>query len=215
MKRDYYKSGADRYDSKWEHYTNITLNKVLQYLPASLTGKKVLDWGCGTGELIKRLLLKHPDIGFITGYDPVEEMLEQAQKKMQQLAAPLREKVALQTKQPFNSKFDLIVSSSVLHYLPQPERSLDQFKSLLQDGGKLVLLDYTRDGFLVKYFEWAIKLIDSRHQQAYSGRQIREMVERQGFAAEREEAFNISLLWKGYVISASAKDEIVQHDRKK
>ena len=208
MKRDYYKTAADYYDSKWEYYTNVTLNKLLQYLPASLTGKKVLDWGCGTGELIKRLFLKHPDLGSITGYDPVEEMLEQAQIKVQQLAAPLREKVELQTKQPFNSKFDLIVSSSVLHYLPQPERSMEQFKSLLQDEGKLILLDYTKDGFLVKYFEWAIKMIDSRHQQAYSGRQIRKMVERHGFAPEREEAFNISPLWNGYIISASAKKVI-------
>lgn len=208
MKRDYYKFGADRYDRKWKHYTNITLNKLLQYLPASLTGKKILDWGCGTGELIKRLLLKHPDLGSITGYDPVEEMLKQAQIKVQQLSVPLREKVMLQTKQPFNCKFNLIVSSSVLHYLPQPERSLDQFRSLLQEGGKLILLDYTKDGFLVKHFEWAIKLIDSRHQQAYSGRQIRKMVERHGFSTEREEAFNISPLWKGYVISASAKEEI-------
>ena len=208
MKRYYYKEEAAHYDTRWKNYTKITLYKLMEYMPATLAGKKILDWGCGTGELIQMLLLRYPDVASIMGYDPSAEMLEQAQTKIRQFPEPLQQKVALQSEQHFNTKFDLIVSSSVFHYLPNPNESLLQFKSLLAHHGELLLLDYTKSGFLVKYFEWTFKLLDARHQQAYYGRQIREMVEKKGFRAEQEESFSISPLWKGYLISASVKDEL-------
>lgn len=206
MKRDYYKSNAVSYDSKWANYTNVTLNKLLDYLPTPLTDKNVLDWGCGTGELIKKMLLQHTALNHITGYDPSEEMLAQASVKIEQLSAALRNKVKLQSHPQFDQKFDLIVSSNVLHYLPSPDKSLLLFKSLLKKDGCLLLLDYTKNGLLAKYFEWAFKLIDSRHQQAYTGQEIRHLVENNGFYTEKEEEFRIAPLWEGYVIRAAAAE---------
>nr|WKN34529.1 tRNA 5-methoxyuridine(34)/uridine 5-oxyacetic acid(34) synthase CmoB [Tunicatimonas sp. TK19036] len=42
------------YDQPWATYTLRTLDKTLEYL-ADLVGKRVLDIGCGSGELIKRM----------------------------------------------------------------------------------------------------------------------------------------------------------------
>jgi ubiquinone/menaquinone biosynthesis C-methylase UbiE len=204
MDKAYYEKTAGRYDRRWESYTKRTLSKVIQYLPSSLEGKSVLDYGCGTGALIRKLLLCYPALAHISGYDPVEKMLRQAQQKVQQLPVSLQEKVKLQSRPHFEAKFDLVVSSSVLHHLPQPRETLLYFKRLLNEEGILMLLDYTKNSFLVKYFEWAIKLKDPMHQQAYDGEQIREMVETAGFRVEAEEAFSISTLWKGYLSRASA-----------
>ena len=143
MGLDYYKRVANNYDSRWKTYMDKTFQKLIQYLPASLENKTILDFGCGTGELIKRLLTLNPALAQIIGYDPVEKMLRQAQIKMKQLPEHTQEKVKLQSHQNFGMKFDLIVSSSVLHYLPQPQKVLRDFKSLLCEGGTLVLLDYT------------------------------------------------------------------------
>ena len=199
---DYYKKVANNYDSWWNTYMDNTFRKLIQYLPASLENKKILDFGCGTGELIKRLLVQNPALAQISGYDPVEEMLRQAQIKVRQLPEHTQEKVKLQSHQNFGMRFDLIISSSVLHYLSQPQKVLSYLKSLLCKGGTLVLLDYTKNGFLAKYLEWSFKYIDSMHQQAYKPRQIRDIVEDAGFKAERSEEFRITPLWKGYVIKA-------------
>ena len=205
MKADYYKKSASSYDSTWKRYTNNTHKKLLEYLPTSLANKRVLDFGCGTGALMKTLLIRHPELAHLSGYDPSAEMLQQAQKKMGEFSEQVQRKVQLQTQLDFETKFDLIVSSSVLHYLPQPGASLRTLKSLLREGGSLVLVDYTKDGLLVKYFEWTFKFIDSLHQQAYSPREIRQLVEKAGFTAVKDEAFPISPLWQGYVIRALAR----------
>ena len=203
MGLDYYKRIANNYDSRWNTYMDNTFQKLIQYLPASLENKTILDFGCGTGELIKRLLTLNPALAQITGYEPVEEMLRQAQIKMRQLPENTQEKVKLQSHQNYGMNFDLIVSSSVLHYLPQPQKVLRDFKSLLCEGGTLVLLDYTKNGLLAKYFEWSFKYIDTMHQQAYKPRQIRDIVENGGFKAERSEEFRITPFWKGFVIKAA------------
>jgi 2-polyprenyl-3-methyl-5-hydroxy-6-metoxy-1,4-benzoquinol methylase len=154
MKVKHYEKTAGSYDKKWKNYTRNTLNRLIALLPASLEGKKILDFGCGTGKLIKEILIRYPGLVQISGYDPVEEMLQEAQKKIQQLPDYQQKKVHLQSQQNYASKFDLIVSNSVLHYLPRPEEALLHLQSLLKKGGKLVLLDYTKDSLPVKYFRW-------------------------------------------------------------
>jgi ubiquinone/menaquinone biosynthesis C-methylase UbiE len=207
MKKKHYEKTAGSYDKKWKNYTRRTINRLLALLPVSLEGKKVLDFGCGTGALIKEILTRHPGLEKIIGYDPVEEMLREAQKKIQQLPGYQQEKVHLQSNQNYETQFDLIVSSSVLHYLPGPEETLLHLKSLLKKGGALVLLDYTKDSLLVKYFRWAVKLKDPLHHRAYYPQQIRKLVENAGFIQEADAEFRISFLWKGYVIRASKKVE--------
>ncbi len=139
----------------------------MEYLPASLEGKRVLDFGCGTGELIKILLRHKPKLKEVTAYDPAEEMLRQARNKLEKLPERQQEKVVLLNKQEYGTNFDLVVSSSVLHYLPEPAETLLHFNSLLKGGGTLVLLDYTKNSLPVKYFRWLVRWVDPAHHQAF------------------------------------------------
>lgn len=203
MSTKYYDKIADSYDKQWQEYTRRTLDKLIDYLPASLEGKKVLDWGCGTGELIKRILIRNPELEQVWGYDPSAEMLRQAGQKISQLPLQKQQQVKFSSDPPFDDKFDLLVSSSVFHYLPDPRQSLLKFRSLLGQQGVLVLLDYTKSSFFAQYFEWAIRLIDPVHQQAYQGQQIRKLVEAAGFKPLQAETFRVSAFWQAYVIKAS------------
>ena len=207
MEARYYEKTAGSYDKKWERYTRHTLHKLIEYLPSSLEEKKILDYGCGTGELIQKILVRHPGLAQITGFDPVEEMLQETRKKMEQLPPHQQEKIRLQSHENYAAKFGLIVSSSVLHYLPKPEKTLLHFNSLLKERGTLVLLNYTKDSFLVKYFRWAVRLVDPMHQRAYYPQQIRELLENAGFIRQTDESFKISFLWKEYVIRTTKKAE--------
>ncbi len=204
MINDYYKHIASFYDQKWKRYTQVTLDKVMQCLPDTVAHQTVLDYGCGTGTLIQRLLIAHPDMQQVIGYDPVEEMLQQAQKKLEQLPAHIQKKVILQSHKEFDAPFDIIVSTSVLHYLPQPISELRYLREILKKDGLLLLLDYTKDGWLARYFEWVIKRIDAAHQKAYWPSQIVEMVESAGFTIMNMEAFAITFFWQGMVLKASA-----------
>lgn len=199
---NYYKNIADTYDQKWKHYIDKTLDRALQYFPESLEGKTVLDYGCGTGALINRVLDIYPELKHITGYDPVEEMLHQTRMKIQQSHPLFSNKIDLRSNNSFENKFDIIVSTSVFHYLKQPHTVLLHLKSLLQKDGTLILMDYTKDGFFAKYFEWAIRSIDNMHYKAYKPSQISSIVEKAGFDILQSEKFNISLLWKGFVLCA-------------
>lgn len=105
------------YDRQWATYTHRTLDKTEAYLP-DLTGQTILDVGCGTGELIRRMLVRYPDVACVVGYDPSEKMLRQARQKLATLPHSLSGKVRLQSDDHYDTAFDLIVSTSVFHYLP-------------------------------------------------------------------------------------------------
>jgi SAM-dependent methyltransferase len=139
----------------------------------------------------------------IIGYDPSGEMLRQARNKIRPLPDDLRKKVELQSEDQYDTQFDLIVSTSVLHYLPQPQATLERWRSLLRPGGTIVLLDYSKHGWLPRYFEWAIRLVDQAHHRAYYLAQAEAMVERTGFSIDGHEAFTISAFWQGFIIKAS------------
>ena len=202
MAINYYQRVADSYDRQWKTYTNETLNRVEAYLP-DLAGKVILDYGCGTGELLWCMLLSSPRLSQVVGYDPSTAMLEQAHNKIQLLPGDLRDKVRLQCNHAYDTTFDLIVSTSVLHYLQQPQATLEYWNSLLQPDGMVILLDYSKAGWLPRYFEWAIRWIDQAHQQAYYPAQAQAMVKEAGFNIDHSETFTINHFWQGFIIKAS------------
>lgn len=202
MAIDYYQKVADSYDRQWKTYTDKTLSQVDKYLP-DLTGMTILDHGCGTGELIWKMLTHSPGLAQVIGYDPSAAMLQQAENKLRLLPDDLQQKTSLQCENKYDTSFDLIVSTSVLHYLPKPQAVLTHWRSLLQPGGPVILLDYSKAGWLPRYFEWAIRLIDQAHHQAYCPAQARTMIEGAGFEIDRSETFMINHFWQGFIIKAS------------
>jgi SAM-dependent methyltransferase len=202
MAFNYYKNIVDTYDRQWKAYTDKTLGKASEYLP-DLAGKSILDHGCGTGEFVWRMLVNNIGLTRIIGYDPSGEMLRQARNKIRPLPDDLRKKVEWQSEDQYDTQFDLIVSTSVLHYLPQPQKTLKHWRSLLRPEGSIILLDYSKNGWLPRYFEWAIRLVDQAHHRAYYLSQAEAMVERAGFRMESREVFTISSFWQGFIIQAS------------
>lgn len=202
MAIDYYQRVADSYDQQWKAYSNQTLSRVGKYLP-DLTDKTILDHGCGTGELIWRMLASNPRLAQVIGYDPSPAMRRQARNKLRLLPDELQQKASLQNEDEYDTHFDLIVSTSVLHYLQNPETTLARWRSLLQPDGMMILLDYSKAGWLPRYFEWAIRWIDRAHHQAYYQVQAQTMIEGAGFDIDRNETFTINHFWQGFIIKSS------------
>ncbi|EJG0185253.1 TPA: class I SAM-dependent methyltransferase [Vibrio parahaemolyticus] len=125
-----------------------------------LDGIKVLDFGCGTGQLSQLL---SPIVKDIVALDASEAMIEELDKKELLNVEPVVDALSrgLVAQHPaFRRQFDLVVASSVLAFVDDVESSLDIAHSLLNEGGYFVHFDWVaeseQDGFTLSRSENAL-----------------------------------------------------------
>ncbi|HCG6640220.1 class I SAM-dependent methyltransferase [Vibrio parahaemolyticus] len=125
-----------------------------------LDGIKVLDFGCGTGQLSQLL---SPIVKDIVALDASEAMIEELDKKELLNVEPVVDALSrgLVAQHPaFRGQFDLVVASSVLVFVDDVESSLDIAHSLLNEGGYFVHFDWVaeteQDGFTLSRSENAL-----------------------------------------------------------
>lgn len=105
-----------------------------------LPGRRVLEYGCGTGLLGFAL---QPLVGEVTLADTSEGMLEVLKGKIAALGAgnmkPLR--LDLLADGPGLETFDLVCSLMTLHHIPDTQGILQAFHRVLAPGGWVALAD--------------------------------------------------------------------------
>ncbi len=108
----------------------------------SVLGKghlRVLDVGCGTGEI--SLLLA--EMGHqVTGIDLSEKMISLARSKAK--ASRLKAQFEPGDAEALNSKdesFDVVLNRHLLWTLPHPKKALQEWMRVLKTGGKAILID--------------------------------------------------------------------------
>lgn len=110
-----------------------------------LDGIKVLDFGCGTGQLSQLL---SPIVKDIVALDASEEMIEELDKKELANVEPVVDTLSrgLVAQHPaFRGQFDLVVASSVLAFVDDIDSALDISHSLLNHGGFFVHFDFVSE----------------------------------------------------------------------
>ncbi len=110
-------------------YSRRKLEQVLAYYLDRLPdGAKLLDVGCGTGNLLERLGGRFD----CAGCDPAEEMLRRARAR--NTGAEL--KVAPAEALPFEQgRFDAVLCIEVVRYLTDPRSALRELARVLRPGG--------------------------------------------------------------------------------
>jgi SAM-dependent methyltransferase len=96
---------------------------------------RILDVGCGTGRLARRLAREWPE-SRVVGCDFSRGMLAQARAHGGALALTQGDAQRL----PFaDGCFDAVVSTEAFHWFPEPEAALAGFQRVLAPGGRLLV----------------------------------------------------------------------------
>jgi ubiquinone/menaquinone biosynthesis C-methylase UbiE len=147
----------------WNLYARAydTINKTVPYLEMLekvmermelAPRQRILDVGCGTGNLERKILDAQPT-NEIIGIDIAEKMLEKARKKFKEGE---RASFSLtdfnQTTAYQDGYFDRIVSVNSFYALNNPEKAVGEFYRLLKLDGKLVITNPHEKSRILKIF---------------------------------------------------------------
>ncbi len=199
--RSAYDTLAITYDCRWRRYTDRSLAKVMGILSLQ-GGERVLDVGCGTGELERRLLSRWPQL-HVTGVDLSPNMLAQARKKQLTGDVTWREGEVSQLPVP-DQQFDLLICANSFHYFRSPLDCLREFRRTLIPNGKLVLVDWCDDYLLCKLCGYWLTWTDPAFFGAYTMTACREMMREAGFDVAHSERFKVGWLWGMMMIVCTA-----------
>jgi ubiquinone/menaquinone biosynthesis C-methylase UbiE len=122
--------------------------RKLRTLPLDLagirTGDRVLDVGCGTGDLAIAAARRAGQGATVVGIDASPEMVEVAREKARKARRAVRFQVEAVEALTFdNGSFDVVLSSLMMHHLPADLklRALAEIRRVLRPGGRLVIID--------------------------------------------------------------------------
>lgn len=133
----------DPYASEYDSWFNTPRGRLvwqleLEILLKSLRpcrGERILDAGCGTGNLAQALVARG---AVVTGVDVSPAMLRIAREKVQGDKATFIE--ADVTSLPFaRESFDAAVCFTVLEFTQQPEEALSELWRVIKPGGRMVI----------------------------------------------------------------------------
>lgn len=95
------------------------------------SGDRLLDLGCGTGQLSQQMAAAGAEV---IGIDTDATMIQQAQQNYPELQFEVADARNFQVTQPY----DAVFSNAVLHWIPDPEPVIDCVWRSLKPGGRFV-----------------------------------------------------------------------------
>ncbi len=134
--KEYFDSIADQWDGWMDMETiNQRIEDGLRHFGVE-AHEQVLDAGCGTGNLTKKLLERLTESGRVTAVDVSPRMVELARKKNDDPRA--NAKVADLKDLPLeNNQLDRVFCFSMWPHVAEPEMALQEIKRVLKPGGLL------------------------------------------------------------------------------
>jgi ubiquinone/menaquinone biosynthesis C-methylase UbiE len=170
----------------WKRFFLPLYDQLLGSLP-DVKGMRVLDVGCGTGALDRRLAERGARV---TGVDNSDGMIDEARVKAEGLEGLEfvlggAEKIPLE-----DSLADLVVSNVAFHHFEDPEMCLREILRILKPGAGLYLCDMCGEGLLGRASLRYGRIVGSDNRY-FNRQELAEMLERNGFAVQE-----VSLLRK-------------------
>jgi len=137
--------------------------KVLSQLKNYNPNGKLVDIGCGSGNVIIQIAKKFPNLDLI-GVEISSEILELAKKRA--FETKLNEKIDFKNgsveKLPFpDNSIDFMLSTLSLHHWQEPTRALKEIYRVLKINGIILIFDFRRDSrkFFYGLLKFATKVV--------------------------------------------------------
>lgn len=129
---------SESLSKSWNAFTNV-----------DLSNKKILDFGCGDGQLT--FFLASKGVSQITGVDISESAINNANKKLNSYDPPMGVeidfKIGTTEKLPFeDNSFDMIVAFDCMEHVMEPGAILKDWFRVLKPGGRCLVEWYPYKG---------------------------------------------------------------------
>jgi SAM-dependent methyltransferase len=163
------------------------IRKKMIRLAELQAGQKVLEIGCGTGEVLLAIKRAHPAVE-VTGLDPDPKALDRANRKSVSNKASMQLDQGFSDHLPYEDEsFDRVVSSFMFHHLNVDERlkTLQEARRVLKSDGAFHLVDFEHShgkGRLADLFHHHERLKDN------SSERILTLLKEAGFSDVRTES---------------------------
>ena len=202
IRAEYDRAAAD-YDRRWARYNRASLELLpLVFQDAADLGR-VVDVGCGTGNVLPYLAESGVQMRDYVGVDLSADMLRVARGKVAAARAgfaaadagklPLRE-----------ASFDTAICASVLHYWEDADAGLAEIRRVLRPGGRLLLVDWLRDPLPMRLLNAWMRITRVRYRRMYSRAELRDALVRAGFRVQVEVRGSAGGPWRLIGIHADA-----------
>ncbi|MBO0994142.1 class I SAM-dependent methyltransferase [Bacillus sp. SD088] len=128
------KNAHDAWNSKLYDQSHSFVSKFRESiitLLAPKNGERILDLGCGTGDLAQQIT----DLGTrVFGVDQSSNMIAEAKEKYPHIPFKVEDARSL----PYQDEFDAVFSNATLHWIQPPEEVLSSIYKALVPGGRLI-----------------------------------------------------------------------------
>jgi len=176
----------DRYKKKNPDYYFAIKNALRDLVPP---GKKILDFGCGTGEILAYL---SPSFG--VGYDISPKMVEIARKKFERKAVTQSNKNLRFVTQlnAISGPFDFLLMIDVVEHLQDPQKAFRRLKELMNKDSILILsfVDSSWEPLLWILEKLGLKMPEGPHNRLLTGKVI-EIGEQVGLTCIKSQKIKI------------------------
>ncbi|MDP3991895.1 MAG: class I SAM-dependent methyltransferase [Nanoarchaeota archaeon] len=148
-------------------------------------GSKILDAGCGTGNLLH--ILGGKNLGLkLYGTDISKKMMQIARKKVKE--ADIREISVTNLNKEFRENyFDYVFSVDAFHHFPNRRIVMNNFYRILRYNGRLVITDFDFGIILNKIFS----VLEPGNTGVYTKEQMKDLFKKSGFIVEKQQKIGL------------------------
>ncbi len=144
----YSKAEAEKFGDEGDLSRQFILNDVLLDLLGDFNKKKILDAGCGTGYLSRKLAKRG---GIVTGIEPSQELYEFCLKKEQEETLGITYlQEDLSEVNNLKEEFDVVVSNMVFMDIPDYKTAIKNCISALKSKGSFIFFPSQRASVLLR-----------------------------------------------------------------